>query len=186
VPETLSVHLSRTELHAIESPSSFEATGSFDVEFRNHGRSSRVHCTVDDALADVVTIPETNRMVETDGSLRIPIDVDPVEQPRSGTLEIVTGYGAESATVSLTVVPVDGRSTVESFDDAFGSDSSTGSTGSAGFSLDREDRLLAGLAVGAVVLAVLATLFVSDPVVLLGLAAVLAGLVVAGALLWHS
>jgi len=184
VPDTLSVHLSRTDLHAIESPSSFETTDSFDVAFRNHGRSSRVHCTIDDALAGVVSVPETNRMIDSDGALELRIDVDPVDRPVTGELEIVTGYGAESATVTLTVTPPAERSSVESFDDAFSSPSE--STGVDAFHLGREERLLAGLAVGAVLLAVIAAVFVSDPVVILGGLAVVAGIAVAGLLLWRS
>jgi len=183
VPDTLSVHLSRTDLHAIESPSSFETTGSFDVEFRNHGRSSRVHCTVDDALAGVVTIPETNRKIDSDGGLRLSVDVDPVERPVTGELEIVTGYGASSDTVTVTVVPPEERSSVESFDEAFGS--SSGAPDAGGFSLNRDDYLL-WLAGGAVLLAVIAAVLVSNPVVLLGTVAVLTGVVVAVFLLYQE
>ncbi|HKL28832.1 MAG TPA: hypothetical protein VJ898_06130 [Natrialbaceae archaeon] len=184
MPDTLSVHLSRTELHAIESPSSFETTESFDVEFRNHGRSSRVHCTVDDALAGIVEIPETNRMIDSDGALRMTFDVKPVDRPVAGELEIVTGYGAASATVTLTVTPPEERSSVESFDDAYGSDAEA--EGIGGISLDRDDRLVLGLAVGAVLLALIVAVLVSDPVVMLGTVAVLAAIVVAGFLLWQE
>jgi len=184
VPDTLSVHLSRTDLHAIESPSSFETTDSFDVEFRNHGRSSRVHCSVDDALAGIVRVPETNRMIDSDGAITMRIDVAPVDEPVTGELEIVTGYGAESTTVTLTVTPPEERSSVESFDDAYGSDADSADVDV--FPLDRDERLILGLAVGAVLLAVIAAVLVSDPVVLLGTIAVIAGVVVAGFLLWQE
>jgi hypothetical protein len=184
VPDTLSVHLSRTELHAIESPSSFETTGPFEVEFRNHGRSSRVHCTVDDSLDRVLTIPETNRMVNSEDGFRMTVDVGDVDRPVTGELEIVTGYGAESASVTLTVTPPAERSSVESFDDTYGTPST--STEGGLVPQDRDLQLLVGFAVGAGLLAIIAAVLISDPVVLLGTLAVIAGIVVAGFLLRHD
>ena len=49
--DRLPVHLSRSELHAVEAPASFEATGSFDVELVNHDTAVHVHLNLDEALS---------------------------------------------------------------------------------------------------------------------------------------
>jgi len=52
VVDTLTVHLSRNELHEVEPASpDFETDGTFVIEFVNHGRAAHVHVHPDDALA---------------------------------------------------------------------------------------------------------------------------------------
>lgn len=112
------------------------------------------------------------------------VDVGDVDRPVTGELEIVTGYGAESASVTLTVTPPAERSSVESFDDTYGTPST--STEGGLVPQDRDLQLLVGFAVGAGLLAIIAAVLISDPVVLLGTLAVIAGIVVAGFLLRHD
>ncbi|WP_435363786.1 DUF7524 family protein [Haloarchaeobius sp. DYHT-AS-18] len=100
----LPIDISKDGLHSIESAvDSFESTGPFTVSLRNHGRAVHVHCNLDDDLARVASLPETNHFVETDSELTFPVDVQTGQRPVSGRLKIVTGYGAEEQYIPVTI-----------------------------------------------------------------------------------
>ncbi|AZH25496.1 DUF7524 family protein [Haloplanus aerogenes] len=108
----LLVELNRGELHSVEAPAEFATSEPFSVELRNHGEAVHVHVRADDALAAVARIDtDGNLYVERETTQSVPVGVEDVDSPVTGTLEIATGYGAEKRTVEVTVEPQsDGQS----------------------------------------------------------------------------
>ena len=100
MPDSLPVHLNRTDIHSLEVPNEFDATGSFDVRLVNHGEALHVHLHLDDSLSSVASLDATNHHVraETDRLVRITVDGD---GPVRGKLKVVTGYGAETRYIDI-------------------------------------------------------------------------------------
>jgi hypothetical protein len=104
VPETLSVHLNREGPRELEvERASLETDRSFVLEFENHGQPLHVHLHPDEALADVVTPAETQVYVDDGETRRVNVSVPRGAGPVEGTLEMVTGYGAEETAVAISV-----------------------------------------------------------------------------------
>ncbi|WP_435096321.1 DUF7524 family protein [Halarchaeum sp. P4] len=106
MPRTLTVDLNRERIHALDAdPSSLEVDGSFAVELANHGTASHVHVHLDDALSRVASIGDGNHYVTKGGAETVPVSVDPDgPRPITGTLEVVSGYGAERLEIPIRVV----------------------------------------------------------------------------------
>jgi len=100
VPDSLPVHLNRTDIHSLEVPNEFDATGSFDVQLINHGEALHVHLHLDDSLSSVASLDATNHHVraETDRLVRVTVDGD---GPVRGKLKVVTAYGAETRYIDV-------------------------------------------------------------------------------------
>jgi hypothetical protein len=185
--ERLSVAISDPELHAIETVESFETPHTFLVEVNNHGRDAHVHLALDEGLGSVATLEATNVYVERDATREVEVTVDPDAPWTEGVLRVQTGYGAETAAVSV------GVGTPES--DAVRVDETLGDpqeppregnhrSGEGGDRTDVEGWVpVAGLAAVALVLAAGTAALVSDPVVIAGVGVVLLGVVAAGAIL---
>ncbi len=110
----LLVELNRGELHDVEAPAEFATAEPFSVELRNHGEAVHVHVRADDALSAVARIDaDGNLFVERETTRSVPVGVSEVDAPVTGTLEIATGYGAESRTVEVTVEPADDGGSVD-------------------------------------------------------------------------
>jgi hypothetical protein len=108
VTPVLLVELNRGELHDVEVPAEFATTEPFSVELRNHGEAVHVHVHADDALSPVARIDaDGNLFVERETTHSVPVGVSDVDESVTGSLEITTGYGAETRTVEVTVNPVD-------------------------------------------------------------------------------
>jgi hypothetical protein len=186
-PETLVVDISRGELHSVEpAVDSFEARGPFDVEIRNHGRAVHVHCNVDDALSRVATLTETNHYVETESSTRFRVEVADGPRPVSGGLRFVAAYGAQEAGVPVTVRDPAATPAVEQAGvpgtEERGTETTTGRSGGidpSALAPGRDDAPLLALAGVALLVAVLAMALANSAVVLLGVGAVLVGILVA-------
>lgn len=104
--QTLPVEINRRSVHSIEpGVRQFETSESFTVELTNYGSATHVHLNVDDGLADAVSFDGGNHFVEAGHTLRIEASVDQRSRPVSGRLKIVTGYGAETAVIDISVVP---------------------------------------------------------------------------------
>jgi len=185
--ETLVVDVSREELHSVEpAVEAFEVRGSFEVEIRNHGRAVHVHCNVDDELSRVARLTETNHFVETESSTRFRVEVRDGPRPVSGTLRFVAAYGAQEAAVPVTVrdpasVPMGERASVtpaETGDDTAGGSTSSGPDLS-GLVPGRDDAPVLAMAGVALLIAVLAMALTNSTVVMLGVGAVLIGILVA-------
>lgn len=179
MPDALEVHLNREGPHSIAvAASSFEATGDFDVVLRNHGASLHVHLRLDPDLARAATIGTVNHYVENETVRRVRVEVDEHSLPADGRLEIVTGYGAETERVPVSIAAPSDEPGV-AVDERLGRPQPR----TADPLLDREDVPVLVLAALALLVAVLAAVAVRDAVVVAGVVVVLLGIVAAGAFL---
>lgn len=103
---TLPVDVNRRSVHSIEPHvREFETSESFVVELTNHGSATHVHVNVDDGLADAISLDGGNHFIEAGRTYRIEASVDQRSRPVSGRLKIVTGYGAETAVIDVSLIP---------------------------------------------------------------------------------
>jgi hypothetical protein len=106
VVRTLPVDINRRSVHSIEPQlREFETSESFAIELTNHGSATHVHLNVDDGLADAISLDGGNHFVEAGRTRRIEATVDQRSRPVSGRLKIVTGYGAETAVIDVSLIP---------------------------------------------------------------------------------
>jgi hypothetical protein len=185
--ERLPVTVSSDHLHAIDVPESFEALGSFVVAITNRGRDAHVHLKLDDVLASVASLDDTNVYVERDATREVEVSVASDVGPATGGLRIETGYGAETVTVEVTVSnETDPGAGVEDRLGA-GTPPDTGDADAGGFgwptpTLPRGWRPVAALSLVALTIAVGTAVAVNDPVVIAGVVVVLVGVVAAAIL----
>ena len=177
--DTLTVHLSRGELHEVEpATADFETSGRFELEIVNHGRAAHVHVHPDDALARGVRVGETNLFVETDSTRVVGVDVPNGPRPLRGSLAFTAGYGAGEATVDVGVVE-DAEPDLP-VDETLAEPAPVDDTGSPLDGLLAEESLpVLGLGAVALVLAIGAAFAIGDAIVVAGALAVLAGVAVA-------
>ncbi|WP_299332125.1 DUF7524 family protein [Haloplanus sp.] len=182
----LLVELNRGALHEVEVPAEFAIGEPFSVELRNHGESVHVHVRADEALSAVARIDtDGNLFVERETTQSVPVGVERVDSPVTGTLEISTGYGAEQRTVEVTVEPGGDDDAVD-VDETLSRPPDSDDAGSPPLS-ERVSlgvpsrRSLALLGVGAVAVAVAAavTTAVRSPAVLVGAGVVVGAVLVA-------
>ncbi|MFB6295545.1 MAG: hypothetical protein ABEH66_01730 [Halobacteriales archaeon] len=177
--DALTVRLNQDGPQSIEAPGAFEATGDFDVVFENVGEPLHAHVGLDPALSGVATVRTPNRFVEEGATRRVRIDVDRAALPVEGRLELVTGYGATTEYVPVTL-----RNPAEA-DPGVTVDERLGQPQSAPAEplVDAEELpRLAFLGVAAL-LGVLVALVSGDTLVTAGVLVVLVGIAVAGFLL---
>ncbi|WP_135851135.1 DUF7524 family protein [Halorussus salinus] len=118
--ESLPVRLNRDRLHDIETRASFEATDSFAVLVNNGDAPVHVHLHLDDALSSVASIPANNHFVDADSTRQVGVEVEEGgPRPVEGQLKIVTGHGAETDYVSVTIAEPDPEPAV-TVDDSLG------------------------------------------------------------------
>lgn len=104
MPKTLSVHLNRDGPRDIDpEAAALETDRSFVLEFVNHGQPLHVHVHLDEVLDGVVTPAETQLYVDEDETRSLEVAVPRGAGPVEGRLRLVTGYGAEEASVALSV-----------------------------------------------------------------------------------
>jgi hypothetical protein len=179
VPESLTVHLSREEPGSIAAPQAFEATGEFSVYLRNHGTPLHAHVSLDRSLSAVARVVTPNRYVEGGATRRVRIEVGDGDRPIDGRLEVVTGYGAETEYVSVTLRDPETVEPDVAVDEELGRPPSTSSR-----SDDNPERLVfGGLLAIALLLAVVTVLLVDELLVVAGVLVAIGGVVVAGYLL---
>jgi hypothetical protein len=183
VSPPLPVELNRDRRHEIRVAGQYETDGPFDVDLRNHGDGVHVHVNVAGGLAEVARVVETNPYVDADEATSVRVDVDPVDEPVTGTLTLVTGYGGEETGVEVTVSPFEGPDSVP-----VGEDLSTPTADAERADPERAverdaDGGLPGqvlaVAGGAVLLAVAVAVLVGDRVVTVGAGVVVLAAVVA-------
>jgi hypothetical protein len=104
VPESLPVRLNHDRLHDIQTEASFEATDSFPILIQNGDAPVHVHLHLDDALSEVAAIPANNHFVDANSTRQVSVEVEDGAGPVEGRLKIVTGHGAETDYVSVSVV----------------------------------------------------------------------------------
>ncbi|ELY52402.1 DUF7524 family protein [Natronococcus jeotgali] len=104
----VTVHVNRDSPERLEAATAtFETAEPFTLLLEGHDTPTHVHCRLDEELARVASLPQSNYYVEADARTPVPIDVDPsgLEDPVQGYLEVSTGYGAESAAIAVTIEP---------------------------------------------------------------------------------
>lgn len=182
MPDELPVHVSRQSLHTLEVPATFEASHSFDVMLVNHGESLHVHLHLDDTLSEFASMDASNHYVEGESQRAVRIDVDTDRLPDDGVfgrLKVASAYGSETRWIDLELErPKRDRQTVEVDEELSKPQPKEPDTTSASRIASPEVPVLAlgGL---ALVVALLAAVFIGDMLVLLGSLAVLGGVLVA-------
>lgn len=179
MPDALEVDLNDDGPHSIEAPpSTVEVGGDFDVVLRNHGTALHVHLAFDDALAPAADLPTANHYVDEDAVRRVRVRVDGSRAPAEGKLKVVTGYGAETAFVTVRVVdPGTGGERVP-VDESLAEPRPRGGAPL----VDPGALSLIALGAVAVLIAALAVLLVSETAVLVAILAGIAVLAAAAAL----
>lgn len=119
MPESLPVHLNRDRLHDIQTRSSFEATESFPILLHNGDAPVHVHLHLDDTLSQVASIPANNHFVDADSTRQVTLEIGDAPRPIEGQLKIVTGHGAETDYVSVSVVEPEEREDAVDIDATF-------------------------------------------------------------------
>lgn len=183
----LLVELNRGELHDVEAPAEFAASEPFSVELRNHGEAVHVHVHADEALSSVARIDtDGNLFVERETTQSVPVGVEEVDSPVTGTLEIATGYGSEKRTIEVTVEPQSNGGSVD-VDETLSrpprpdDDTDTTPLGERLVGVLPSRRVVPVLVLGVVALAVAAAVAnaVRSPAVLVGAGAVVGAVLVA-------
>ncbi|MCL7417859.1 MAG: hypothetical protein M8354_08480 [Halalkalicoccus sp.] len=189
---TLPVDINRRSVHSIEPRlREFETSESFAIELTNHGSATHVHLNVDDGLADAISLDGGNHFVEAGRTRRIEATVDQRSRPVSGRLKIVTGYGAETAVIDVSLIPPEETPEKEPVEvderlskpqprqrDPPAQQPETGISARA---------LAAGaLVVLALLFVVIGSLIAGNPAVILGVGIVLVAIAAAAALLYSS
>ncbi|OAQ51200.1 hypothetical protein HTG_17820 [Natrinema mahii] len=109
MPETeVTVHVNRESTDDLETAASaVEVDGSFALRLAGHDAPAHVHCRLAGDLERIAALEEGNYYVEPNAVTTVPVgvDADSIDGPVEGTLEVLTGYGAESISIAVTVVP---------------------------------------------------------------------------------
>ena len=185
--ETLSVDLNRQSVHSIETSDRFEVSDDFTVELTNHGEAAHVHITLDADLSKAIAFDGGNHFIEAGRTRTIEAIVDQRSRPISGRLKIVTGYGAETAYVEISLIPPERRvekSPVEVDDRLSKPRPREGPpSGGSDLSLTSRSKTIAAVSIVLIslVLVVVGALIAGTPAVIIGVGIVLVG--IAGAVL---
>ena len=178
--DELPVHVSRTELHAIEVPPTVEVEGSFDVRLQNHGESLHIHLHLDDDLSEVAAIDAGNHYVEGGSERRVRVEVDPsqlAEDGIFGQLKIASAYGAETRWVDVEVSPPETTGDPVEVDESLAKPQPRDVDPSPRF--EHSEILVLALGAVALLVAALTALLVQNIVILAGSILVLGGVLVA-------
>ncbi|MFC7058265.1 DUF7524 family protein [Halovenus salina] len=178
--DELPVHISREELHALEVPASFEATGSFDIRLINHGEALHLHLHLDDPLSEVAAIDAGNHYVEGDSErlVRVTVDRDRVtEEGLLGKLKVVSAYGAQTRWIDIELAePAPEEQSVQ-VDESLAQPQHT--TQESDPVVENPTALVLGLGLVAVLIAAVAAVSIADLLVVGGALVVVGGVLVA-------
>ena len=106
MPDALTVHVNRGELHSLDLPDSFETSESFDVRLVNHGEATHVHLHLDDSLSELAAIDAPNHHVDRNSERRVGVALTEAGATR-GNLKVVTAYGATTHYVDVRITEPD-------------------------------------------------------------------------------
>ncbi|MFW5956082.1 MAG: DUF7524 family protein [Halorhabdus sp.] len=176
--ESLPIHVNREQLHDLEVPRSFEASGSFDVRLVNHGPSSHVHLHLDDALSSMATIDANNHFVDGNSERFVGVTVREGATGR-GKLKVVSGYGAQTRYIDVDLTEPENGSHSVQVDESLAKPQPSDTGGEDALVFERPVIPVLGLAGVALLVAVGAALLLRQFVVAIGAFAVLTGVVVA-------
>ena len=186
--ESLPVRLNHDRLHDIQTVASFEATDSFPIALQNGDAPVHVHLHLDDALSTVASIPANNHFLDTDSARQVDVEVRDGARPVEGRLKIVTGHGAETDYVTVSIVEPEEREENVAVDVSLADPPEREADGSdAGFELARtsltENAPVAALGLFALAVAAGSATLSDSLAVLFGALAVLGSVAAAGYLL---
>ncbi len=179
--DELPVHVNRQEIHSLEVPATFEADGSFDLVMINHGESSHLHLHLDDELSEVARIEATNHYVEGDSRRAVRFHVNEealTADPIRGRLKVASGYGAKTRWIDVELVSPEESGGSVRVDESLGQPQPREQS-TTNAPLGRPEMPVIGLGLVALLVAVIAALFINNTVVLLGALAVVGGVLVA-------
>lgn len=178
--DELPVHINREELHALDVPTSFESAGAFDIRLINHGEPLRVHLHLDDSLSSVASIEASNHYVEgnTERYVRVEVDESGLdEQGTLGKLKVVSGYGAKTRWIDVKLTEPDPQTKSVTVDESLAQPQQPEPQSEP--VVQNPAALVLGLGLVALVLAIVAVVFIQEPVVILGALVVLGGVMLA-------
>lgn len=191
--EPLTVRLNVGKLYAVDAPDAFTAREDFDIELQNMGESVHVHLRFDEELSRGARLPEVNHYVKSDESRRVGVRVSTHQSPIEGELTVASGYGSESDYVHVTIAAAESNTdeTTGETEDQEASNTDSGSVLTRGWEWvqargDTKSEIggiaaVSGLALVALVVAVVIAMIVPDSLTVLLVGTVL-GMVVAVAL----
>ncbi len=178
--DELPVHISREELHTLEVPASFEATDSFDVRLINHGESLHVHLHLDDPLSEVAAIDASNHYVEGDTERRVRVEVNTDrlgEEELLGKLKVASAYGAETRWIDILLSEPDPEAESVQVDESLAQPQRPQTENEP--VVENPASLVLGLALVAVLVAVVAAVTIAEPIIAGGALVVVGGVLVA-------
>jgi hypothetical protein len=179
VSNSFTAHLNREGQQSVSAPETFETEEGFTVYLRNHGTPLHVHVRLGDSLGTVAEVVDPNRYVEEGSTRRVRIDVDNADRPIEGQIQVVTGYGSETESITVTVGDTGAVETKVPVDEELSRPApSTGLSGGGS-----SERLRNAALGGAILLVIAVAVVIGEPLVIVGGLLILAGVVVAGYLL---
>ncbi|ELY61240.1 DUF7524 family protein [Natronolimnohabitans innermongolicus] len=104
----VTVHVNRGAADSLESTvDSIDTRDSFDCCLQSHGTPAHVHCRLAGDLARIASLETANYYVEADSEtyVAVRVDAEAIDEPVTGALEVLTGYGSESISIPVTVRP---------------------------------------------------------------------------------
>lgn len=189
---SITVHVNRSAGGTIEvERPTLETDRSFELSVVNHGEPVHLHVKPSAELADTVSIQETNRFVDADERITVPVTVAGHTGPVTGRLDLATKFGANAASIEVTLtggvgddqrVEIDDRLTTPPRDEP--EDPTVLEL--AADRLTVETLGLAGLVALALLVGLATAVVVGGLVAFLGVAVVLAGVLAALVLIYRD
>ena len=176
MPNSFTAHLGREGPQSISVPETFETEAGFTVYLRNHGTPLHVHLKLDRSLGETAEVVGPNRYVEAGATRRVQVNLDGVDRPVEGEVEIVTGYGSETESVTVTVRDPDAVESVPVDEELSGPVPSSGAGPESGSGQLLHNAVLGGILLLVVIVAVV----VGEPLVIVGGLLALVGVMLAG------
>jgi len=176
VPNSFTAHLNREGPQSISAPETFETEDGFTVYLKNHGTPLHAHVRLDRSLGEIAEVVDPNRYVEEGATRRVRVEVGDTDRPIEGDVEIVTGYGAKTEHVPVTVRNPASVETAVPVDEELSRPApSSGLSGGDSSQLVRNAVLG-----GAILLVVTVAVVTGEPLVIVGGLLVLGGIMAAG------
>lgn len=102
--EELVVDLNRSGVNTVEPRQEhIETERGLSLRFRSHDRPVRVHLRLDGDWSELLTVEATNALVTPDAERTIELVPPASAAPTGGTVQIETGYGATSQSVTVDI-----------------------------------------------------------------------------------
>ncbi len=179
----LQVHLGRNGPKSVElEVEAIEVTGDFPVVVENHGPPQHIHIGPEDDLGRFVHVEEPNHFIKTDERRLVQVLVtDERPETFNGSLRVVTGYGADTTRVPVTLTHEDPDEAAVAVDESLGQpeDHEPASRPWSEQVASPESIPIIALATMAILIAAGATMIATEVAIVLGVLAVLVGVGIA-------